>query len=112
MNDVEYQTKNLVSAIKGNNVYHQYQRLLKKLQQQPEVYEKMNEFRRRSFELQCREGDSPLEEINNLQVEYKEILSNTVVEEFLVAEQRLCGMIRNINTSVAEAVDLDIDFLA
>lgn len=111
MNNVEYSTKNLIKAIRTSNEYNHYHRLLEKIKQDKNLYNAMNEFRKRSFMLQMCNDDTYLDEINKLRNEFKDTLNNNLVSEFLIAEQRLNKMTRQINASIIDCINIDVDFL-
>ncbi len=111
MKNIEYQTMMIVREIKKSNEYNQYHRLKSKLSKDPDLYKKMNEFRKRSLEFQLRSDGEPYEESISLRTEFENILSNPIVNEFMVSEQRLCNMMRNINNSLVKAIDMDVEFL-
>lgn len=113
MNNVEYNTKNLIRAIRTSNEYNHYHRVLDKIKQDEEIYGGMNEYRKRCFLLQMSgaDSDSYLDDIARLRNEFGYILDNSLVNEFLIAEQRLNKMTRQINASILDCINLDIDFL-
>jgi len=111
MNNVEFNTKNLIKAIRTSNEYNHYHRLLDKIKQNDELYTNMNEYRKRSFMLQMADGDTYLDDIARLRDEFEVVVNNSLVSEFLIAEQRLNKMTRQINSSVIDCINLDVDFL-
>ena len=76
-----------------------------------ELYTNMNEYRKRSFMLQMADGDTYLDDIARLRDEFEYVVNNSLVSEFLIAEQRLNKMTRQINSSVIDCINLDVDFL-
>ena len=78
-----------------------------------QIYGGMNEYRKRCFLLQMSgaDSDSYLDDIARLRNEFGYILDNSLVNEFLIAEQRLNKMTRQINASILDCINLDIDFL-
>lgn len=111
MNNVEYNTKNLIRAIRTSNEYNHYHRVLDKIKQDENLYVGMNEYRKRCFLLQMANGDTYLDDIARLRQEFSEIVNNNLVSEFLIAEQRLNKMTRQVNASILDCVNLDVDFL-
>ncbi len=111
MNNVEYNTKNLIRAIRTSNEYNHYHRVLDKIKQDENLYTGMNEYRKRCFLLQMGNDDTFFEDIVRLRNEFKDIISNNLVSEFLIAEQRLNKMTRQVNASILDCVNLDVDFL-
>ena len=111
MNNVEYNTKNLIRAIRTSNEYNHYHRVLDKIKQDENLYTGMNEYRKRCFLLQMGNDDTFFEDIVRLRNEFKDIISNNLVSEFLIAEQRLNKMTRQVNASILDCVNLDVHFL-
>ena len=111
MNNVEFNTKNLIRAIRTSNEYNHYHRLLDKIKQDRDLYASMNEYRKRSFMLQMGNDETYLDDIAKLRGEFKYVVNNSIVSEFLIAEQRLNKMTRQINASVIDCINLDADFL-
>ncbi|MCR5607635.1 MAG: YlbF family regulator [Lachnospiraceae bacterium] len=111
MNNVEYSTKSLIRAIRTSNEYNHYHRVLEKIKHDEYLYVGMNEYRKRCFLLQMGNDDTYLDDLDKLRYEFKEILNNSLVSEFLIAEQRLNKMTRQINASILDCVNLDVNFL-
>ncbi len=110
MNNVEYQTKMLMREIKKCNQYNQYQRLRKKVSKNADLYQRMNQFRKRSFIMQNEENYDP-GAIDRLWDEYQDVLVLPEVREFLASERSLCLMMQNIHQLLNDAIDFDLDFM-
>ena len=83
--------------------------MLKKVMQNPEVYDRINAFRKKSFLMSLNEDEEFDYEFDE---EMGKILSNRTIAEFLRSERSLCQMVRQINYAVVEAADLDVSFLS
>ena len=68
---------------------------------------RLKEFRARNYELQNRQGVNPFDEVNDLVREYDEVLQNSVVSEFLRAEQKICKMMQRVYNSISEGLEFD-----
>lgn len=102
----------LNEQIKNSEEYKQYVETDRLLRENGELYSRYNEFRRRNYELQFSEGDSNLyDEVFNLVKEYDGILQDSVVNNFILAEQRLCTMMRELYTVLADGLDIDYEYL-
>lgn len=99
---------NIMEAVRSSDEYKNYHLLLKKVMQNPEVYDKINAFRKKSFLMSLNEEENSEEEIEE---EMGKILNNRTIAEFLRSERSLCQMVRQINYAVVEAADLDVSFL-
>lgn len=111
MNEIEYQTKNLVATIKKSNEYNEYQRLYGDLESDTNLLQRLNEFRRKSYTIQLSQGGNSLTICKQLREEYKDILMIPNVQDFLVAEHKVNKIIRSINHCILDHVDLKVDFL-
>ena len=107
MTDVEYQTRQLIREIRKSNEYNQFRRLEAKISQEPELKEQVDAYRRKRYELQNAEDSD--RELQQMEKECEELLSKTVVRDFLVSEQKLMMMMQNILLSITDAVDLDLE---
>lgn len=101
----------LIDAIKQSKEYNQYRNLLASLKKQPELYQRIGEFRRRSISLQLAENVNMIEENNALQKEFADLQINGLASEFMAAEHQYCQMIRELQKYFLEELDLEVDFL-
>lgn len=111
MKNHEYLAKELVHEIKNTNEYNHYHRVLKKIVQEKELYDTMNQYRKKSLELQMYSSEDPYDSMIALSQEYNSILTNPLVKEFLTAEQRLSGIGKEITDYIIESLELDISFM-
>lgn len=103
-------TDNLIDSIKESSYYKRYQECLMNLKKQEEIYEKYNQFRRKYYEL-TNSGEDNFSEIEKLQQEYHTVLSKTAVVEFMEAEDRICIIMQEMYTMLAENLEFDMDFM-
>ncbi|HEX3075499.1 MAG TPA: YlbF family regulator [Lachnospiraceae bacterium] len=111
MKDIEFQTKALINSIRKSNEYNQYQRLYAKIEQDVVLLSGLNEFRKRNLNIQLQGNENSLETCAMVRMEYEKVLSNPLVSEFLIAEQRLTTMLKEITHLIYDNVDLKIDFM-
>lgn len=111
MNNVLYQTKVLNREVRHSNEYNQYLRTRDKLKENQELYQKAMEFRKRSMLLQNEADYNTLDEIGALRREYAQVLAIPLVNDFLVAEQRVITMLRRMEELIYGNLDLEIDLL-
>ena len=107
MNVAEY-AGGIIEALKSSEEYRNYHTKQKKVMQNPEVYDRINAFRKKSFLMSLNEDEEFDYEFDE---EMGKILSNRTIAEFLLSERSLCQMVRQINYAVVEAADLDVSFL-
>lgn len=106
------QAGRLNQQIKNSEEYRHYMETNQQLKKNPELYERLNEFRRRNYDLQFSEGDSNLyDEVFNLVKEYDTILQESLVNDFILAEQRFCSMMQELYSALSEGLELDYEYL-
>lgn len=97
-----------IEAILSTSAYKEYALQRDKLLKQPELYEKVKEFRTKNYLIQTRkEGDDLLNAMDDLQREYESVREVPLVEDFLSAELAFCRMMQELNNKVADALDFD-----
>lgn len=102
----------LNQTIKESEEYNRYQEAMKRVQENQELYQAMNSFRRRNYELQGYEdGINRYQEIHNLGLEYEKVLRNPLVNEFLVAEQILSRKMAEVYEIIADGLELDYNYM-
>lgn len=110
MKNVMQQTDALIEAIETSNEFAQYQLLQNSIMKE-DIYNRLNEFRRRSFEIQMNPQADVIDSSAHLYQEYADILNRTEVKEFLNAEQRYIKMLRQIHRKLDKHANVNIDFL-
>lgn len=105
------QTDNLVEAIHSSNEYAQYQMLQNTISKDVDIYNRLNEFRRKNFELQITSNDNPIDASDNLRREYADVLNHGNVKDFLSAEQRYVKMLRKMYHKLESELHVNINFL-
>lgn len=106
-------TQALINAILESEEYIHFSELRDQVKDLPELRQQLNDFRLLVFQTQ--NSQEPLDmyaEQQRLCRDYEEFRKNTLVNDFLQAELRICRMLQKITEDVAEAVDLDSDEVA
>lgn len=106
-------TADLVAAIRESTAYTQFEGAKFKLKSDPELYARVNQFRRQNYELQNTKDNAELvEKLRKFEKENEELCQNALVEEFLMTELVICRHLQRINKELSAAVDLEIgDFV-
>ena len=98
MNNIEYQTRQLIRELKKSNVYNQYRRL--------------NEFRKACFVIQNKpNGPGDTGELYALYEAYNDILMNSDVRELLTAEHGMSTLLNQVMEQIYNGLDIDVSFL-
>ena len=104
--------KALNQAIKDSDEYRDYRTALEDVRNNRELYDAMNSFRRRNYELQSYDdGINRYHEINGLGLEYEKVLRQPVVNRFLIAEQMLSRKMAEMYEEIADGLELDYGYM-
>ena len=94
---LENATASYVKAIRDTAVYKKYCEQLERLKRNPEQYQKVNEFRRRNFEIQnTAQKDELFDKMDAFEQEFEKFREDPVVDEFLRAELAFCRMMQEV----------------
>lgn len=97
-----------ISALRTSDIFEEYTIQRDKIRQIPELKDKIDNFRRRSFELQANTAPEDLfDKQELLEQEYEELQRNPIAGDFLEAEVAFCRMMQEINKEIIEAIDFD-----
>lgn len=95
-------------TIMDSDTYREYLFQREKIKRQPDLYEKVNEFRQRNFELQNEaEGDDLFNRLEAFEMEYEKFRENPFVDDFLRAELAFCRMMQEVYVLLAEEIDFE-----
>lgn len=106
-------TKQLSEQIKKDESYVEYLKCYDAVKKDRELFQKMNEMRRKNIELQNDiEQEDFFEAANRLREEYSYLLNNEMVSDFLKAEMKFCRKMQKIYTILNQDLEIDLDFLS
>lgn len=98
--------ESLIGAIRESEAYGKYMLALAAVKEQPELKEKIDEFRRENYVMQ-NTGDMASERIEQFEQAYSDFRENPLVSDFLAAELALCRQIQQINFNITEALNFE-----
>ena len=104
------QTKDLTTAICHTDAYKEYQRYLARLKKHPDIHQRLNEFRRKSLNLDPKDEYFKDQE-EALRKEYDDILVLPVVMNYLTSEALINRMLRMVYDNIAEDILIDLSYL-
>lgn len=107
MKEVINDSKQLNEKIKQSAEYKKYVDTKRVLCDNIELCNRLKEFRNRNYELQNQNSMNPYDEVSTLVREYDELLHNSIVHEFLRAEQRICKLMQEVYISITEGLEFD-----
>lgn len=98
--------KNLVDTIKNTDEYKEFQFQKDKIAQFPELKARINEFRKKNYELQ-NSGQSAnlMEDAERLQMENADLFENPLSADFLQAELDFCRMMQDVNACITDGIE-------
>ncbi|MDD3278245.1 MAG: YlbF family regulator [Lachnospiraceae bacterium] len=101
-------TNDLVRAIQESEDYRRYRSLQEKLDQQPELKGKIDEFRVRNYHLQRQDNVDLFDAVDRLEEDFKELRKDTLVNAYLEAEVSVCRAIQRIQNALSENLKISV----
>ncbi len=100
--------KKFAAIIQETDTYKEYYNQRERVKKQPELYDKINEYRQRNFDLQ-QESDSEdlFERMEAFDQEYAKFRENPLVDDFLRAELAFCRMMQDVEILLAAEIDFE-----
>lgn len=110
MSDVD--TRELASdfaeKIMQTEIYQEYNFQKNKLKKLPELYERINDYRRKNFALQQeKDKDVLYDKMEQFEREYEDFRENPLVDDFLKAELAFCRMMQDINLQLTRELGFE-----
>lgn len=94
--------------IQQSDTYKEYFYQRERLKKQPELYDKVNEYRQRNFDIQNEtDSEEMFDRMDAFEKEYAKFRENPLVEGFLTAELAFCRMMQEINVLLAAEIDFE-----
>lgn len=111
---VEQKAREMISHLKNTEEYSRYLNSKAVISERTELWDKVNAFRKKTFEIQVNKDYGQFEafeRLNRLKKDYEPELQNPVVNAFLDADYELCKEIRRIYRIIAEELNYDMSFM-
>lgn len=101
-------TVKFVQSIKETETYQRYSDQLAKIKSEPQLFDKVNEYRWRNYELQnTSQVDQLFDRMDAFEKEYEQFRENPIVDDFLDAELAFCRMMQDINVFITEELEFE-----
>ncbi|MFG6338987.1 MAG: YlbF family regulator [Lachnospiraceae bacterium] len=101
--------RDFADKIMTSDAYREYLYQREKIKKQPEIYEKVNEFRQRNFDLQNEtDSEDMLDRMEAFEREYEKFRENPLVDDFLQAELAFCRMMQEVYVLLADEIDFEV----
>lgn len=108
MKNIETELNSFIEIVKSTEVYVDYKKTLEKLKEDPELFAKVDDYRKQRQSMQGFSGGEELfEKADVFEKDYAQLKSNPDVEAFLDAELALCRMIQEICLKLTQALDFE-----
>ena len=99
-----------IEKLKDTEVYREYEIQKNRLKEFPNLKQRVDDFRRRNYELQTRNyPDNMYDEMERFQKDNEAFQAIPQVRDFLSAELALCRMIQKVTSTIVEAVSEDFE---
>lgn len=109
MDKIQMCVDSLITAIRDGEAYRRYLDCEEKLQKQPDLRKKIDEFRAAVYHLNNAEEQIDLfDKIDEFEKEYREFRKIPVVNEFLEAELDVCRLLQRVRARIQSGVDVRI----
>ena len=100
--------KKFAAIIQETDTYKEYYNQREKVKKQPELYDKVNEFRQKNFDLQTESDSEDLfDRMEAFDQEYAKFRENPLVDDFLRAELAFCRMMQDVEILLAAEIDFE-----
>ena len=105
---IQEAAKDFAALIQESDTYKEYFFQRERLKKQPDLYEKVNEYRQKNFDIQ-NESDSEdlFDKMEAFEKEYAKFRENPLVEDFLRAELAFCRLMQEINVMLTAEIDFE-----
>lgn len=101
--------KQFADKIMASDTYMEYLYQREKIKKRPALYDKVNEYRRRNFELQNETDEEDLfDRMEAFEREYEKFREDPLVDDFLNAELAFCRLMQEIDLLLAQAIDFEL----
>jgi|UniRef100_I5AUU6 cell fate (sporulation/competence/biofilm development) regulator YlbF (YheA/YmcA/DUF963 family) len=107
MDEVTVKLQELINAMKKSEDYVRYRELEAKLNNDPEMRQRIDQYRQRVFDMQQADRDL-FEETDYVLHEFNTLLTEQTASDFLDAEGAVCRMIQRVVDAINREVDVKI----
>ncbi len=109
MSEMAEVTAQYIDAVKQTETYKRFQDAKEAVHAVDGLQERLDEYRKRMFELQSLLSSNELfERMDALQNEYEDFCEDPVVSEFLEAELALCRMMQESSLQIVKEIQFEL----
>ena len=107
--DVKREIENLLQAVYQTDIYREYRKQEELLKKDPELAERVNQFRANNFHLQNEaSSDELFQVVGRIYQESRELRKNPEVNAYLDAELALCKLMQKIVRRLTAGIDMEV----
>lgn len=108
--NVDIYTKALIRVIQDSREYREFNTAKRKLADQPELKQQINDYRRDVYRLQnFGDEESLYDRMQEFNEQHAKFRNNPLVNEYLSTELAMCRMLQKISAKVVASVDLELE---
>ena len=97
----------LSAALRGSEAYKAFREVSRKVSEEPQLRQRLDEFRKKNYLLQNGSNAYDL-----FEREYEDMRKNPVIQEYLAAELQICRIIQRCADEILTSVDMEIENFA
>ncbi len=105
--DITYEAEKLNKIIRESKEYNQYVYTRNALKSHEELYSRYVEFKRRNNSIQNYGSENIYDDMMQLAYENDELIHNTLVSDFIGAENKLQMLMQNVLKRLMEGIEFD-----
>ncbi len=107
MDSVREKAEELIQALEQSEDFIRYRNLENQLKEMPELRQKINEYRRKVYEMQT-SGRDLYDETDYVLNEYSPLLRNEIAADYLDAESAVCRMVQRVISAINREVHVEV----
>jgi Protein of unknown function (DUF964). len=109
MDRIKHSINELIKAMKAHENYITYKQCREELETFPDLKNRVNAFKVKSFQLHnATSSDKLFWENDIIMEEYLELTKNPLVNKLLESELGICRMVQSVHHEMAASIDLDV----
>lgn len=104
---VENSMQGLIESVRQTDIYQNYITQRTKVEQQPELKQKIDEYRHKNLEIQQNyQGEELLRKMDEFELQYESLCANPLVDRYLSAELAMVRMYQTMELHLHEGLGL------
>ena len=97
----------LSAALRGSEAYKAFREVSRKVSEEPQLRQRLDEFRKKNYLLQNGSNAYDLfDDVQNLEREYEDMRKNPVIQEYLAAERCADEILTSVDMEIENFADI------